>query len=338
MNIIIPMAGEGKRLRPHTLTTPKPLIPVGGKPIVYRLIEDIAETLSDKIDKLAFVIGNLNREVAQELITIGKQFARHVEICLQEEALGTAHAVWCAKEILKGPTVVAYADTLFRADFKISSYDDGILWVKQIDEPSAFGVVELNDRHEIVNFVEKPTTFISDLAMIGIYYFREGERLKEEIEYLIKNNISKQGEYQLPDALKRLVDSGVVFKTGEVSEWLDCGNARATIHTNQRVLEYDQEKKRLFQSTLAKIEQSHIIQPCFIGNNVKIVNSVIGPHVSVESNSTLMDSRIENTLIGSNSILKNKIIKDSMIGEYVRLEDAPQHLNIGAYNIIESNY
>ena len=139
------------------------------------------------------------------------------------QPLGTAHAVLCAAEKLEGPVVVAFADTLFKADFKISQEDEGILWVKQIEDPSAFGVVKLNEQGHIIDFVEKPQTFVSDLAMIGIYYFKDGGRLRQELEYLIENNVIKSGEYQLPDALRRLTEAGVAFKPGTVEEWLDRG-------------------------------------------------------------------------------------------------------------------
>jgi len=334
MNIIVPMAGKGSRLRPHTLTTPKPLIPVGGRPIVHRLIEDIALTLSDSIDELAFVVGDFGSHIEDELRTIGEKLNTKVYIYRQEEALGTAHAVLCAKEQLKGPTVVAYADTLFRANFKISPLDQGILWVKKIEDPSAFGVVELNDQQHIVRFVEKPREYISDLAMIGIYYFKEGQQLRNEIEYLIAHGLSKQGEYQLPDALERMVKAGVLFKPGKVTEWLDCGNKPVTVYANQRVLEIDQEKKRLFQAHSAVLEQSHIIQPCFIGENVVIRNSVVGPHVSIGSDSTVVDSRIENSLIGSHTTLKKVVISSSMIGSHASIESLARNLSVGDYTVI----
>lgn len=208
MKVIVPMAGRGSRLRPHTLTVPKPLVPVGGKPIVHRLVEDIAAVCSEPIEEIAFVIGDFGAEVEAELIDVAAKLGAKGSIHYQEKPLGTAHAVLCAKEKLEGPVVVAFADTLFRADFKIDPTDDGILWVKQIEDPSAFGVVKLNSNGEIIDFVEKPQTYVSDLAMIGIYYFKEGEALRTELEYLIDNDVIKSGEYQLPDALRRLTEKG----------------------------------------------------------------------------------------------------------------------------------
>ncbi len=138
MKVIVPMAGRGSRLRPHTLTTPKPLVPVGGKPIVHRLVEDIAAVCEDKIEEIAFVIGDFGTEVEQELIAVAEKLGAKGTICYQDKPLGTAHAVWCAKDLLDGPVVVAFADTLFKADFKLDNSVDGILWVKQIEDPSAF--------------------------------------------------------------------------------------------------------------------------------------------------------------------------------------------------------
>lgn len=331
MNIIIPMAGRGSRLRPHTLTVPKPLIPVGGKPIVHRLVEDIAATLSDKIDHIAFVIGDFGKTTEKELLEVANKLGANGHIHYQREPLGTAHAVLCAKELLDGPTVVAFADTLFKADFKISEQDEGILWVKQIEDPSAFGVVKMNEQQEIIDFVEKPQTFVSDLAMIGVYYFKDGLVLRKELEYLIENNIIKSGEYQLPDALRRMTKSGIKFKPGKVSEWLDCGNKEVTVHTNQRVLEHDQEKNKLSTADTAQINNSIVIPPCFIGEHVVLENAVVGPHVSIGNHSVIRNSIVSNSIIQHDSVLQNTILADSMIGSNVNYESTISNLSIGDY-------
>src|SRR5690606_9559246 len=170
MKIIVPMAGRGSRLRPHTLTTPKPLIPIAGKPIVHRLVEDIAKVINQPIDEIAFIIHeSFGKDVENDLIAIAEKLGSKGSIYYQNEAKGTAHAILCAKESLRGPIVVAYADTLFRADFTLQADADSVIWVKAVEDPSAFGVVQLNDNNQIVDFVEKPTTFVSDLAIIGIY-------------------------------------------------------------------------------------------------------------------------------------------------------------------------
>ncbi|HLW39750.1 MAG TPA: sugar phosphate nucleotidyltransferase [Brumimicrobium sp.] len=335
MKIIIPMAGRGSRLRPHTLTVPKPLIPVGGKPIVHRLVEDIARVCSEPIDEIGFVIGDFGKEVEEELIRVAERLGAKGKIFHQTEPLGTAHAVLCAEELLDGPVVVAFADTLFKADFTIHPEDDGILWVKKIEDPSAFGVIKMNEKNEIIDFVEKPQTFVSDLAMIGVYYFKDAGKLKNELNYLLDNNIIKGGEYQLPDALRRLTEKGSVFKPGEVKEWLDCGNKVVTVHANQRVLEFDQEKNIPLVDESAKIKNSIIVPPCYIGKDVAITNSVIGPHVSIGANSEITGSVIENTIIQEKVLLSQVNIKDSMIGNHSNVKAVQKDVSIGDYTSID---
>lgn len=334
MKVIVPMAGRGSRLRPHTLTVPKPLVPVGGKPIVHRLVEDIAAVCAEKIEEIAFVIGDFGTEVEKELIAVAEQLGAKGSIHYQHEPLGTAHAVLCAKEKLEGPVVVAFADTLFKANFTINPSDDGILWVKQIDDPSAFGVIKMNDQGEIIDFVEKPKEFVSDLAMIGIYYFKEGERLRKELEYLIDNNIVKGGEYQLPDALRRLTEAGYTFKPGEVIEWLDCGNKEVTVHTNQRVLEYDFERQKMMVAESAQFSDCVIIPPCFIGENVKITQSVIGPHVSIGNGTTIQNAIVQNSIIQEHSNIENTVLKDSMIGSHASFNGKAKDLSLGDYSSV----
>ncbi len=326
------MAGMGKRLRPHTLTIPKPLIPVAGKPIVQHLVEDIAALVPDKLNEIVFVTGRFGKDVEDHLLAVAKSLGAKGKIEYQDEALGTAHAIWCAKDALHGKTIVAFADTLFRADFKLDDTKDGVLWVKQIDDPSAFGVVKLDSNGVIIDFVEKPQTFVSDLAMIGIYYFKNGEDLAKEIKYLIDNDIRKGGEYQLPDALRRLTEKGYKFGPGKVDEWMDCGNPAATIETNTRILHWKYPKSEVSKS--ATLKNSVIINPCFIGEGAEINNSVIGPYVSVGANTSVNDSRIARSIVQQNSKVANFVLEGSMIGNFAKIENKAQVLSVGDYNNI----
>lgn len=334
MKIIVPMAGRGSRLRPHTLTIPKPLVPVGGKPIVHRLVQDIAKTCVEKIDEIAFVIGrDFGADVEAELIAVAEKLGAKGTICYQDKPLGTAHAVLCAKEALVGPVVVAFADTLFKADFELDQSSDGILWVSQIEDPSAFGVVKLNDSGVIIDFVEKPKTFVSDLAMIGIYYFKDADKLKFELDYLIENNVIKSGEYQLPDALRNLTEKGHQFKPGKVIEWLDCGNKEATVYTNQRVLEFD-KAEQLVSQNLVSIN-SLVIPPCYIGDDVVLENSIVGPHVSLGKGTKIKNSVISNSIVQTNVVITNAVIKDSMIGNSAKVLRKGTSLSIGDFTEME---
>ena len=327
------MAGRGSRLRPHTLTIPKPLIPIAGKPIVQRLVEDISNVCNEKVDEIAFIIGDFGKEVETNLISIAESLGARGSIYFQEEALGTAHAILCAKESLKGNIVVAFADTLFKADFKLDNSSDGIIWVKQIENPSAFGVVKLNSTGEITDFVEKPDTYVSNLAIIGIYYFKSGEQLCNELEYLIDNDIKEKGEYQLTNALENMKNKGVVFRPGEVKEWLDCGNKNVTVATNKKVLELNNEF--LENNTSASLTNSIVIPPCYIGDNVELTNSVIGPFVSIGDNTKITNCVINNSLIQENSTIKSAVLSNSMIGNNTSYIGKEIDLSIGDFTEIK---
>jgi glucose-1-phosphate thymidylyltransferase len=329
MKIIVPMAGMGKRMRPHTLTIPKPLLPVAGKPIVQRLVEDIAATCDEKIEEIAFIIGDFGDAVKEKLNSIAANLGAKASIYVQDEALGTAHAILCAKESLSGKVIVAFADTLFKADFKLTDDVEGTIWVNKIDDPSAFGVVKLDSTGTITDFIEKPETYVSDLAIIGIYYFKDGEYLKNELQYLIDNDIRDKGEYQLTNALENMKNKGTHFKTGEVIEWLDCGNKDATVYTNQRVLALNADKN--WVSPSIKNNNSVIIPPCFIGENVELNHAVVGPYVSIGDNSKIENAVIANTIIQEESVIRGINMSNSMIGNHTRLEKDLRDLSVGDY-------
>ena len=327
------MAGRGSRLRPHTLTIPKPLIPVAGKAIVQRLVEDIVKVCGQEVDEIAFVIGDFGKEVEESLVKVAEGLGAKGSIYHQNEPLGTAHAILCAKESLSGNCVVAFADTLFKADFTLDTTKDGIIWVSQIDDPSAFGVVKLNEKNIITDFVEKPKTFVSDLAIIGIYYFSNGNNLKNELQYLIDNDIKDNGEYQLTNALENVKNKGVNFSPGEVEEWLDCGNKNATVYTNERVLEHNGN----IISATAVIENSEIIEPCFIGEDVVIKNSTLGPHVAIGNNTSVENSVITKSIIQNETQIIDAKINNSMIGNKVSFNgnNTQQEISIGDFSEVK---
>jgi glucose-1-phosphate thymidylyltransferase len=335
MKIIVPMAGRGSRLRPHTLTVPKPLIPVAGKPIVQRIVEDIAAVSSEPIEEVAFIIGDFGKETEENLIKVAEGLGAKGSIYYQEEALGTAHAILCAAESLSGKLVVAFADTLFRADFKLDANADGIIWVNRIDDPSAFGVVKVGNDGAITDFVEKPKTFVSDLAIIGIYYFKDGDNLRNELQYLIDNDIKDKGEYQLTNALENMKNKGLKFKPGQVVEWLDCGNKNATVYSNQRVLE-NTKAQNLVDPTV-QLENSVIIPPCYIGKHVKLVNSVVGPYVSIGDDTQVYDSRIFNSIVQTKSHISKAVFQGAMIGNHAVYQGVEDSSSLGDYTQVNLN-
>lgn len=332
MNIIIPMAGMGKRMRPHTLTTPKPLVPVAGKPIVQRLVEDITRTCPEKVEEIAFIISPaFGKAVEDTLLRIAESLGAKGKICYQEVALGTAHALLAAADSLHGNVLIAFADTLFKASFEIDTTKDAIVWTQRVEDPSAFGVVKLGDNGEILDFVEKPAEFVSDQAIIGVYYFRDGERLRGELQRLIDENIMQKGEYFLTDAMDHMLKNGVKFYTDEVEEWLDCGNYGATVFTNQRILELKQHTEECLHET-AVVENSVLIQPVYLGKNVTVRNSVVGPHVSLEANVTVSDSRVRNCMVGEGSLIEGVNLHNSMIGKHVIFKEQPREWSLGDFS------
>ncbi|WP_299382871.1 sugar phosphate nucleotidyltransferase [uncultured Lacinutrix sp.] len=339
MKIIVPMAGRGSRLRPHSLTVPKPLIPVAGQPIVHRLVKDIVKVLNQPIEEIAFVLGDaawFGDDVVKSLEALATGLGAKVSIYRQDQPLGTGHAIMCAKESLSGPAVIAYADTLIRADFNLDPEADAVIWVKQVDKPEAYGVVKLNENKEIVELVEKPEQFVSDLAVIGIYYFKEVSALKDELQKVLDNNIINGGEYQINDGIKGMMANGKTFKTGEVSEWMDCGNKAVTLETNQRMLDFlkaDGEEQLIADSV--KNKNSTIIEPCYIGENVILKNATVGPHVSIGNNCVIEDSTIKYSLIQNETTIKNANLDEAMIGNHVKYDGKFTKISIGDYSILE---
>jgi glucose-1-phosphate thymidylyltransferase len=330
MKIIIPMAGKGSRLRPHTLTVPKPLIPVAGKPIVQRLVEDLAASYKGNIDEIAFIIGDFGDEAEQNLHQVAQSVGARSSIYYQQQPLGTAHAILCAAPSLSGPLIVAFADTLFRADFTFDPSLDGIIWTQRVPDPVAYGVVKLHPQHGyITDFVEKPREFVSDMAIVGIYYFKDGQYLHDELKYLLDNNIKEKGEYQLTNALENMKRKGSRFFPGEITEWLDCGNKDAVVHSNQRMLQFHAHTDLIAPS--AVITNSTIIPPCYIGEGATIQNSIIGPFTSIGSHSHIQHALITNSILQPHAKVTNAILHNSMLGSHAEHIGHPAEVSIGDY-------
>jgi glucose-1-phosphate thymidylyltransferase len=309
------------------------MLPIAGKPIVQRLVEDIVALCNEKVDHIGFVIGDFGEEVENQLKEIASGVGAEGHIYFQEVALGTAHAILCAQDLLQGNVIVAFADTLFKADFNLDQSKDGVIWVQQVEDPRPFGVVKVNEDNTITEFVEKPEDFVSDLAIIGIYYFKDGAYLKQELQYLIDHNIKDKGEFQITNALDNMKNKGAVLTPGTVQEWLDCGNKDVTVSTNRRYLEFIKDQQLVSDS--AKIENSVIIPPVYIGENAEIRNSVVGPHVSVGEGTLISDSRMENCIVQNHSEIAFAQCFNTMIGNHARYKGSRKDLSIGDFSVIK---
>ncbi len=324
------MAGRGTRLRPHTLTVPKPLIPIAGKPMVQRIVEDLTAGYDGKVEEIAFITGDFGKEVERELISIAGRFGAEGKIYYQTQPLGVAHAILCAKESLNGNVFIAFSDTLFKADFQFDPNEEGIIWVKKVEDPSAFGVVKTNGQNIITDFVEKSPVFVSDLAIVGLYYVRDGEFLRDQIQALIDGNIKDKGEFQITSVLENMKRTGYNFRAAGIEEWLDCGNKQNIIDTNRRMLEIKSVREPLRHDS-AIIENSVIVEPCFLGAGSKVVNSVIGPHVSVGHRSVIQNSIVKNSVIQNDTSVLNALFSDSMVGNQVDYVGRVSDISIGDY-------
>ena len=338
MKIIVPMAGRGSRLRPHTLTVPKPLIPVAGEPIVHRLVKDIASVLNQPIDEVAFILGDpafFGDDIVESLQDLAKSLNAKASIYRQDKPLGTGHAIMSAKESLSGPAVVAYADTLIKANFTLDEEADAVIWTKKVANPEAYGVVNLNEKEEIIELVEKPTEFVSDQAVIGIYYFKDIAVLKEKLQEVLEENLMHGGEYQINDGIKKMMAEGKIFTTGTVDEWMDCGNKNVTVETNGKMLNFLKADGEKIVSDSVKLENSEIIEPCYIGENVVLKNSSVGPNVSIGDDCVVENSTLKNSLIQTNASIKNARLDNSMIGNHAKYDGDFKQISIGDYSVLE---
>lgn len=330
MKLIIPMAGRGTRVRPHSHTVPKPLLPVAGTMIIERIVETFARTLDRTITEIVYILGpDFGKEIKQTLEEMSARHNAKATFGVQETALGTAHAVACAGDALNGEVIIVFADTVFDTKNTVSVDDaDSVIWLKEVEDPSRFGVAVL-DGDTITDFVEKPSEPISNLAIIGVYYFSRGEDLMKEIQYLLDNNVTGHGnEYQLTDALDRLLKDGKVFKKATVDEWLDCGTLPAWLDTTGEILAKEEHSYENFENTT-------IHPPVYIGDNVTIAGSEIGPNVSIEAGSIINNSVITNSIIQKNARLTECKLNRSTIGNFAEAAGAAGEIHIGDHSILK---
>ncbi len=332
MKLIIPMAGRGTRVRPHSHTTPKPLLPVAGTMIVERIVETFARTLDRTINEIVYILGpDFGKEIRDTLSDMSNRHDAKATFRVQEVALGTAHAVYSASRDLEGEVIIVFADTLFDSYDKVSVEGaDSVIWLKEVDDPSRFGVA-VHEGDTITDFVEKPKEPISNLAIIGVYYFSEGKALKKAIEYLLDNDIKGHGgEFQLTDALDRLLKGGKTFRKATVDEWLDCGTLPAWLDTSGVILE--KENHAYDESAYP---DTNIHPPVFIGKDVKIRSSEIGPNVSIEAGSVIEDSVLSESIIRSHTVIRNSELTNSTVGSHVEINDQKGTVHLGDHSVIE---
>ncbi len=263
---------------------------------------------------------------------VAQNLGAKATIYRQLEPLGTGHAIMCAAASLDGPAVIAYADTLIRADFKIDPEADAQIWVKKVENPSAYGVVQLDVSGAITALVEKPTEFVSDLAVIGIYYFKNSSALKTALQTVLDEKRTHGGEYQINDGIKGMMAQNKRFVTGEVNAWMDCGNKEITVATNTKMLHFLAEEGEQLIDSSVKLENSTVIPPCYIGKNVVLTNATIGPGVSIGEGTQINNATIKDSIIQQYSVVENATLDKAMIGNHVRYNGTHKHVSLGDYS------
>ena len=325
MKAIIPVAGAGTRLRPHTYTQPKPLIPVAGKTIISFIIDQLEDV---GITDFVFIIGYLGEKIQnyleKEYPHLNKEFVQ------QSSREGIAHAIWTAKDTFEDSeeVIIVFGDTIIDMDIKkLMAEPDSCLCVKKVKDPREFGVVEFNNEGIVKKVVEKPNIPKSNMAMVGFYKINEVPILIEVIEHNIKNNIQTHGEFQFTDALMGMIERGVKFSTLTVDNWFDCGKKEILLETNAMLL--DKAGYASDDLDLPPFENTIIIHPVNIGKNCDIANSIIGPHVTIGHNVKIDYSIIKETIIGNYASIAEVVLHNSLVGSDAAIKGLSQSLNIG---------
>ncbi len=338
MKLFIPMAGKGTRLRPFTLTCPKPLLQINDKTIVEYLIDQISSKLTAQIDEIIYILGDeayFNSDIVTSLTLIANKYNAKTKIYRQLDQLGTGHAIMCAEESLEGPSIIAYADTMIQGQISIDSDVDGVIWVKKVKNPSSYGVVRLDEKQNIIDLVEKPQSYVSDLAVVGIYYFKDISIIRDELKIHLNEKLSPGKEYLLNYGIERMIKNKKVFKSQEIETWMDCGTPRLLIESAKKIMNSQINSEE--NNSFAKTGNVKIKPPVFIGKNVKIKDSEIGPFVSIGDDTDISNSNIESTLIYNSVKVSNADIKNSILGAYSVYDGSNKEIFLGDYSQINDN-
>jgi glucose-1-phosphate thymidylyltransferase len=326
MKVIVPVAGKGTRLRPHTHTKPKSLVRVAGKPILGHLVDRIRAVPMEELILIIDPDESKEASIRQYLDATAPVPVRYVR---QTELKGPAHAIFLAREYIDRDVLIIFNDTLFDTDLsRIKSHQaDGMIWVREVDDPHRFGLVELEGDH-IVRLVEKPETPPSNLAMIGMYYLKDGPALMRHIERVMHEGRTVKGEFYLPDPLQLMLDEGYRLEAAPVQGWYDCGTIEALLDTNRVLLENGHQR-------LIDAAESVIIPPVCIEPGAHIRRSVIGPYVSIASRTVVEHSIISDSIINEGATVQNALLQRSLIGENALVKGGYKRLNVGDSSAVQ---
>ncbi len=327
MKAVIPMAGYGKRLRPHTFSRPKPLINVAGQPMLKYLIDALEAELD--IDEYIFIVGYLGDQIKD---WIRENYDFKATYVVQDELIGQADAIYRAREHIEGPTIILFSDTLFETDLDaVNRTDaDAIIYAREVEDPRRFGVVELNDEGRITRFIEKPDTTENKNAVIGLYYVREGEDLIAAIEEQMARNQMTKGEFYLADAFQIMIENGADFRSEPVDVWLDCGKPETVLETNRYLLEngYD-------NSASVQIKGVTVIAPSNVHPSATLENAIIGPYATIGKGCEVRNSIIQDSVVDDGATVQHMLLNESLIGRDAHVVGRHHTLNVGDSSTID---
>ena len=321
MKIIIPLAGFGSRLRPHTFSKPKPLMNVAGTPVIGHVLNMFNDV---EVEEFIFVTGYMGDQIQEHIKkTYPNTNTRFLE---QKQLDGQSPAILLAKEHVTGPMLIGFADTIVETDLtKINTAtDEAIAWVKQVKDPRRFGVVVRDSNGYVTQIIEKPESMDNNLAVVGFYYLRDSQMLMSAIEQQINNNTQTKGEYYLADAMQILLDQGLQIQANEVEVWKDCGKPESLLETNKHLLEHGHDNSAQLQ-----VDGSVIVPPVNIHVDAKITNSVIGPHATIGADCIITSSIISDSIIEQGTQIADTVLTQSLVGSYTNVKGQSNTLNVG---------
>ena len=329
MKVIIPLAGKGTRLRPHTHLTPKPMLKIAGKPVIDYVMDDLKRL--GGVDEVIYITGHLKGEVEAYARAHYPWKAVFIE---QTEQLGTAHAVGLAKAHIDQPVMIIFVDTIFDADLGVipKTNADGIIWVKEVEDYQRFGVVVTDADGNMTKIIEKPSTPVSKRANIGLYYIKNWKSLLESLEWVMKQPPNK-GEFYLTDAFQRMIDRGAKIKVEDVEGWYDAGKIDTLLETNRIML----EKRRMARKPSGLPADAKIVDPVYIEDGVTIRRSTVGPNVSISAGAVIEDSTVRDTIVGQNSRIVKSSLHDSVVGNHVVLQGFSGDATVGDHSELKGS-
>jgi glucose-1-phosphate thymidylyltransferase len=318
MQVVLPVAGFGSRMRPQTWSKPKPLLHVAGNTVLGHTLDKLADL---NVDEVIFITGWLGEQIQD---WVKRRYAFNARYVVQEKLEGQAHAIHLAKEYLSGPCLVIFVDTIFEGDLAMldTVAADGVIYVQEVDDPRDFGVV-VEENGRVVRYVEKPETLDNRKTTVGVFWFRDGQQLVSAIDFMLAKDIRTKGEFYLADAVNVMLSRGAHFISEPVTLWEDCGQPETILKTNRTLLAHGRA------TALVQGTNCVVIPPVYVAPSVQLENCIIGPNVSIDENARLISSIVRNSIIESGAVIENSTLENSLIGRRAMIHGHVDQLNVG---------